>query len=178
MKESVEAARSVVRSRARRLGIRDEFFEKKDMHIHAPEGATPKDGPSAGIAMTTAMVSAMTSIPVRSDVAMTGEITLRGEVLQIGGLKEKLLAAHRGGIKKVLIPEQNVRDLAEIPQNVKNDLEIIPVKWIDQVLDLALARAPTPLPDDEETLLAPVEKAPSAKEVLKTPATGQDVLPH
>jgi len=134
----------VVRSRARRLGIRDDVFEKKDLHIHAPEGATPKDGPSAGIAMTTAMVSAMTGIPVRADVAMTGEITLRGEVLQIGGLKEKLLAAHRGGIKKVLIPEQNVRDLADIPLIVKSALEIIPVKWIDQVLDLALSRSPTP----------------------------------
>jgi ATP-dependent Lon protease len=178
MKESVEAARSVVRSRARRLGIRDDFFEKKDLHIHAPEGATPKDGPSAGIAMTTAMVSAMTGIPVRADVAMTGEITLRGEVLQIGGLKEKLLAAHRGGIKKVLIPEQNVRDLAEIPQNVKNALEIVPVRWIDQVLDAALSRAPKALPDeDDAAVVAAPEKAPADTPRVVTPA-GNDALPH
>ena len=128
MKESVEAARSVVRCRARRLGIKDELFEKRDIHIHVPDGATPKDGPSAGIAMTTAFVSALTGIPVRADVAMTGEITLRGEVTAIGGLKEKLLAAHRGGIKTVMIPEENVKDLQEIPENVKNQLEIVPVK--------------------------------------------------
>ena len=131
MKESVEAARSVVRSRSRRLGVRMKSFEKKDIHIHVPEGATPKDGPSAGIAMTTALVSVLTGIPVRADVAMTGEITLRGEVLPIGGLKEKLLAAHRGGIKLVLIPEENTKDLAEIPDNVKNAIEIVPVRWID-----------------------------------------------
>jgi ATP-dependent Lon protease len=178
MKESVEAARSVVRSRARRLGIADDVFEKKDMHIHAPEGATPKDGPSAGIAMTTAMVSAMTSIPVRADVAMTGEITLRGEVLQIGGLKEKLLAAHRGGIKKVLIPEQNVRDLAEIPQNVKNALEIVPVKWIDQVLDLALSRAPTPLPEEEERAPAIAATPETKPDPRALPVSGSDKLPH
>jgi ATP-dependent Lon protease len=176
MKESVEAARSVVRSRARRLGIRDDAFEKKDLHIHAPEGATPKDGPSAGIAMTTAMVSAMTGIPVRADVAMTGEITLRGEVLQIGGLKEKLLAAHRGGIKKVLIPEQNVRDLAEIPQNVKNALEIVPVKWIDQVLDLALSSAPIPLPE-EDSAPKPADAASISGGSLPV-APGPEVLPH
>ncbi len=146
MKESVEAARSVVRSRARRLGITDEMFEKRDIHIHVPEGATPKDGPSAGGAMTTALVSVLTGIPVRADVAMTGEITLRGEVLPIGGLKEKLLAAHRGGIKLVLIPEENVKDLAEIPDNVKNAIEIVPVRWIDKVLELALERKPEPLP--------------------------------
>jgi ATP-dependent Lon protease len=128
MKESVEAARTVVRSRSRRLGIKDEVFEKKDIHIHVPDGATPKDGPSAGAAMTTAFVSALTGIPVRSDVAMTGEITLRGEVTAIGGLKEKLLAALRGGIKTVLIPEENAKDLQEIPENVKNGLEIVPVK--------------------------------------------------
>jgi ATP-dependent Lon protease len=122
MKESVEAARTVVRARARRLGVRDEIFEKTDLHVHFPEGATPKDGPSAGIAITTSIVSALSGIPVRADVAMTGEITLRGEVLAIGGLKEKLLAAHRGGIKSVLIPEENVKDLAEIPDNVKNRL--------------------------------------------------------
>ena len=149
MKESVEAARTVVRSRSRRLGIPDEYFEKKDVHIHVPDGATPKDGPSAGAAMTTAFVSALTGIPVRGDVAMTGEITLRGEVTAIGGLKEKLLAALRGGIKTVLIPEENVKDLQEIPENVKNDLEIVPVKWIDKVLEIALERKPTPLPDDE-----------------------------
>jgi|HigsolmetaAR203D_1030402.scaffolds.fasta_scaffold00003_74 ATP-dependent protease La len=149
MKESVEAARSVVRARARRLGLPDSVFEKHDMHVHVPEGATPKDGPSAGIAITTAIVSALAKIPVRADVAMTGEITLRGEVLAIGGLKEKLLAAHRGGIKTVLIPEENVKDLAEIPDNVKNQLEIVPVRWIDKVLELALERMPEPLPDEE-----------------------------
>jgi ATP-dependent Lon protease len=149
MKESVEAARTVVRSRSRLLGIKDEVFEKKDLHIHVPDGATPKDGPSAGAAMTTAMVSAMTGIPVRADVAMTGEITLRGEVTAIGGLKEKLLAALRGGIKTVLIPEDNVKDLQDIPENVKNGLEIVPVKWIDQVLEVALEAKPVPLSDEE-----------------------------
>jgi len=159
MKESVEAARTVVRSRARRLGIPDEYFDKKDMHIHVPDGATPKDGPSAGAAMTTAMVSALTGIPVRGDVAMTGEITLRGEVTAIGGLKEKLLAALRGGIKTVLIPEENTKDLQEIPENVKSGLEIVPVKWIDKVLEIALERQPTPLPDEEavaSSVAAPV----------------------
>jgi ATP-dependent Lon protease len=148
MKESVEAARSVVRARAARLGIPDSVFEKRDIHVHFPEGATPKDGPSAGIAITTAIVSALTHIPVRADVAMTGEITLRGEVLAIGGLKEKLLAAHRGGIKTVLIPEENVKDLAEIPDNVKNHLEIVPVRWIDKVLEVALSGPTTPLPEE------------------------------
>ncbi len=147
MKESVEAARTVVRSRAKRLGIKEEMFEKRDIHIHVPDGATPKDGPSAGAAMTTAFVSALTGIPVRGDVAMTGEITLRGEVTAIGGLKEKLLAALRGGIKTVLIPEENAKDLQEIPENVKNGLEIVPVRWIDKVLELALERMPTPLVD-------------------------------
>ncbi|NEX62850.1 endopeptidase La [Noviherbaspirillum galbum] len=161
MKESIEAARTVVRSRCKRLGIKPELFSKTDIHIHVPEGATPKDGPSAGIAMTTALVSVMTGIPVRADVAMTGEITLRGEVLPIGGLKEKLLAAHRGGIKTVLIPEQNVKDLAEIPDNVKNKLEIVPVRWIEKVLETALERQPTPLTDD-----TPVDSAVAA-------ATGQ-----
>jgi len=170
MKESVEAARSVVRSRARRLGVSDEQFEKKDIHIHVPEGATPKDGPSAGIAMTTALVSVLTGIPVRADVAMTGEITLRGEVLPIGGLKEKLLAAHRGGIKLVLIPEENVKDLAEIPDTVKNALEIVPVRWIDKVLELALEHAPVPLPE-EEAKAAPV--TPNADASGK-----QDVIKH
>ena len=156
MKESVEAARTVVRSRSRMLGIKDEFFEKRDMHIHVPDGATPKDGPSAGAAMTTAFVSAMTGIPVRCDVAMTGEITLRGEVTAIGGLKEKLLAALRGGIKTVVIPEENAKDLQDIPENVKNGLEIVPVRWIDKVLEIALERMPTPLPDEEPVVVAPV----------------------
>ncbi|MGZ5271656.1 MAG: endopeptidase La, partial [Ramlibacter sp.] len=155
MKESVEAARTVVRSRSRGLGIPDEVFEKRDMHIHVPDGATPKDGPSAGAAMTTAIVSALTGIPVRADVAMTGEITLRGEVTAIGGLKEKLLAALRGGIKTVLIPEENAKDLQDIPDNVKQGLEIVPVKWIDKVLEVALERQPTPLADDEAAVAAP-----------------------
>jgi ATP-dependent Lon protease len=154
MKESVEAARTVVRSRARRLGISEELLEKRDIHIHVPDGATPKDGPSAGAAMTTALVSALTGIPVRADVAMTGEITLRGEVTAIGGLKEKLLAALRGGIKTVLIPEENVKDLQEIPENVKNGLEIVPVRWIDKVLEIALEKMPTPLPDEVPAVAA------------------------
>jgi ATP-dependent Lon protease len=149
MKESVEAARTVVRSRAKRLGIKDSVFEKKDIHIHVPDGATPKDGPSAGAALATAFVSALTGIPVRGDVAMTGEITLRGEITEIGGLKEKLLAALRGGIKTVLIPEANAKDLQDIPGNVKNGLEIIPVRWIDKVLELALERQPVPLTEEE-----------------------------
>ena len=152
MQESVQAAMSVVRSRASGLGINEDFYEKKDIHIHLPEGATPKDGPSAGIAITTALVSVLTGIPARSDVAMTGEITLRGEVLPIGGLKEKLLAAHRGGIKTVLIPEANEKDLAEIPDNIKSHLAIHPVKWIDQVLDLALETAPKPLQTNAESI--------------------------
>ncbi len=151
MKESVEAARSVVRARAAKLGIEAKAFGETDWHIHFPEGATPKDGPSAGAAITTAIVSAMTNIPVRPDVAMTGEITLRGEVLEIGGLKEKLLAALRGGIKKVLIPESNVKDLTEIPDNVKTGMEIVPVRWIDKVLEEALVRKPEPLKAKEET---------------------------
>ena len=157
MKESVEAARTVVRARSKRLGIKDDVFEKRDIHVHVPEGATPKDGPSAGIAMTTALVSALTGIPVRADVAMTGEITLRGEVLPIGGLKEKLLAALRGGIKTVLIPEDNIKDLADIPDTVKNAMEIEPVKWIDRVLELALASPPVPLPDEEIPVIAAVK---------------------
>ncbi len=142
MKESIEAAMTVVRSRAEVLGVDQDFYQKLDVHIHVPEGATPKDGPSAGVGMCTALVSALTSIPVRSDVAMTGEITLRGEVLPIGGLKEKLLAAHRGGIDKVLIPQDNEKDLAEIPKNIKDKLTIVPVKWIDQVMEHALAHQP------------------------------------
>ncbi len=143
MKESIQAAMTVVRSRTDSLRINEDFYEKRDIHIHVPEGATPKDGPSAGIAMVTALVSALTGNPVRADVAMTGEITLRGEVLPIGGLKEKLLAAHRGGIKRVLIPHDNVRDLKDIPDNVKGDIEICPVQWIEQVLELALQEPPT-----------------------------------
>jgi len=170
MKESVEAARSVVRSRARKLGVKDEVFEKSDMHIHLPEGATPKDGPSAGIAVCTALVSALTGIPVRAEVAMTGEITLRGEVLPIGGLKEKLLAAGRGGIKKVLIPEQNVKDLAEIPDNIKNRLEIHPVRWIEQVLEQALEREPAAVEEDAVA-------APAAAPAAEAAAPGQ-VLTH
>jgi ATP-dependent Lon protease len=161
MQESIQAAMSVVRSRAKRLGIPEDFYEKNDIHIHFPEGATPKDGPSAGIGITTAMVSVLTNIPVRADVAMTGEITLRGEVLPIGGLKEKLLAAHRGGIKTVLIPDQNVKDLTEIPENVKNCLEIHPVKWIDEVLEFALERMPEAKP---EIVVAP-EVVTDVKEV-------------
>jgi len=163
MKESVEAARTVVRSRARVLGIKDEVFEKKDIHIHVPDGATPKDGPSAGIAMTTAIVSALTGIPVRGEVAMTGEITLRGEVTAIGGLKEKLLAALRGGIKTVIIPEENVKDLQEIPANVKQGLKIIPVKWIDKVLEVALERQPVALTDEEAEPAQVGSTAPLAK---------------
>ncbi|GAB3480470.1 endopeptidase La [Polaromonas eurypsychrophila] len=161
MKESVEAARTVVRSRARLLGIKDEMFEKRDIHIHVPDGATPKDGPSAGAAMTTAFVSAITGIPVRGDVAMTGEITLRGEVTAIGGLKEKLLAALRGGIKTVIIPEENAKDLQEIPENVKNGLEIVPVKWIDQVLQIALVRQPVPLTEEEVAVAAAAAAVPA-----------------
>ncbi|HEY3433395.1 MAG TPA: endopeptidase La [Rhodocyclaceae bacterium] len=150
MQESIQAALSVVRKRAKTLGIKEDFYQNCDIHIHLPEGATPKDGPSAGIAITTALVSVLTGIPVRADVAMTGEITLRGEVLPIGGLKEKLLAAVRGGIRLALIPEENVKDLAEIPDTIKNRIEISPVKWIDQVLELALERVPEPLPEPTE----------------------------
>lgn len=164
MKESVEAARSVVRERAKSLGIKDETFQKTDWHLHFPEGATPKDGPSAGGAITTAIVSALTGIPVKPDVAMTGEITLRGEILEIGGLKEKLLAALRGGIRKVLIPEDNVKDLAEIPQNVKDGLEIVPVRWIEQVLAQALVAEPQPLPEEKpaEPAIPPAAAKPEA----------------
>ncbi len=164
MKESIEAARSVVRARARKLGIDPESFGKTDWHIHFPEGAVPKDGPSAGAAITTAIVSAMTNIPVRPDVAMTGEITLRGEVLEIGGLKEKLLAALRGGIRKVLIPESNVKDLVDIPDNVKSGMEIVPVRWIDKVLEEALVREPEPLPEvkTEPAAVVPAAAAQAA----------------
>jgi ATP-dependent Lon protease len=150
MQESIQAALTVVRRRSKQLGIADDFYQNNDLHIHLPEGATPKDGPSAGIAIATALVSVLSGIPVRADVAMTGEITLRGEVLPIGGLKEKLLAAHRGGIRLALIPEENVKDLVDIPDNIKNQLEIVPVKWIDKVLELALERAPEPIPESSE----------------------------
>ena len=169
MQESVQAALSVVRSRSDRLGIEPGFYEKSDIHIHLPEGATPKDGPSAGIGICTAMVSMLTGIPVRADVAMTGEITLRGEVLPIGGLKEKLLAAHRGGIKMVLIPEENVKDLVDIPDNIKNKLDIHPIKWIDAALELALERKPTPLPERA----APAEAVPVA-----APAATSESVKH
>ena len=145
-----------------------DFYQKIDIHIHIPEGAIPKDGPSAGITLATAICSALTRVPVRGDVAMTGEITLRGKVLPIGGLKEKLLAAHRGGIKTVLIPEENVKDLAEIPDNIKNRLDIHPVKWIDQVLEMALARLPDPLPVKPEAVPLPaVESQEAAIAVVK-----------
>ncbi len=175
MKESVEAARTVVRSRSKMLGIKDDMFEKRDIHIHVPDGATPKDGPSAGAAMTTAFVSVMTGIPVRGDVAMTGEITLRGEVTAIGGLKEKLLAALRGGIKTVLIPEENAKDLQEIPDNVKNGLEIIPVRWIDQVLQVALERQPVPLTDEEIALAV---SAAATASVVVVPAEVAGTVKH
>jgi ATP-dependent Lon protease len=149
-----------VRIRSRKLGIEPDFYQKNDIHIHLPEGATPKDGPSAGIGICTALVSVFTGIPVRADVAMTGEITLRGEVLPIGGLKEKLLAAHRGGIKTVLIPEENTKDLAEIPDNIKNRLDIHPVKWIDRVLELALER----LPDELKVEPSDVPPIPAASD--------------
>ena len=142
MQESIQAATTVVRSRAQVLGIKEDFHQLYDLHVHVPEGATPKDGPSAGVGMCTALVSALTDIPVRSDVAMTGEITLRGEVLPIGGLKEKLLAAHRGGITTALIPYENEKDLAEIPKNIKDKLDIVPVRWIDEVLELSLQHMP------------------------------------
>jgi len=143
MQESIQAAITVLRSRAKSFGIDKELFSERDFHVHVPEGATPKDGPSAGIGMCTALISAITKVPVKADVAMTGEITLRGEVLPIGGLKEKLLAAHRGAIKTVIIPQENEKDLIEISDEVKADLKIIPVKWIDEVLEIALTKVPT-----------------------------------
>ena len=170
MKESIQAALTVVRNRAASLGVASDFHEKRDIHIHVPEGATPKDGPSAGIGMCTALVSALTGIPVKADVAMTGEITLRGQVLPIGGLKEKLLAAHRGGIKTVLIPDENRRDLKEIPDNIKADLSIIPVKWIDEVLSVALVEQPKPLTESEVKELA--------SETTKEKLTGESISTH
>ena len=167
MQESIQAALSVVRSRSESLGIDPKFYEDQDIHIHVPEGATPKDGPSAGAAMCTAVTSILSQIPVRSDVAMTGEITLRGEVLKIGGLKEKLLAARRGGIKVVLIPEGNVRDLKEIPDNIKSELEIKPVRWIDEVLDIVLTRQPIPWEKDEENQKLTTKKSKPKKGQIK-----------
>ncbi len=172
MQESIQAALSVVRRRARSLGIDPDFYQKSDLHIHLPEGAIPKDGPSAGIAISTALVSMLTGIPVRCDVAMTGEITLRGEVLAIGGLKEKLLAAVRGGIRTALIPEENVKDLAEIPDNIKNAIEIVPVKWIDRVLELALERKPEPLPEE------PAPAAPATPAAEGAEGDKANLRPH
>jgi len=168
MQESIQAALSVVRSRSQVLGIAEDFYQKNDIHIHLPEGATPKDGPSAGIGICVAIVSVLTDIPVRASVAMTGEITLRGEVLPIGGLKEKLLAARRAGIKDVLIPEENVKDLMDIPGNIKNELNIHPVKWIDQVLELALEHKPKTLADSVTTTsLTTATKEKSVDSVIK-----------
>ena len=161
MQESIQAALTVVRSRSAGMGVAQDYFEKHDLHVHVPEGATPKDGPSAGIGMATALVSVMTGIPVRADVAMTGEITLRGKVLAIGGLKEKLLAAHRGGIKTVIIPKENEKDLRDIPDNIKADLNVVPVDWIDEVLDLALESKPDQVGEilaNEEGAVSPDEK--------------------
>ena len=167
MKESIQAATTVVRSRTKALGIKEDFHQSIDMHIHVPEGATPKDGPSAGIGMCTALISSLTDIPVKANVAMTGEITLRGEVLPIGGLKEKLLAAHRGGIETVIIPQENKKDLSEIPKNIKDKLEIIPVQWIDQVLEIALERMPE----------IKIESSKSGQST-KAKASSQKNLPH
>ena len=158
MQESIQAAETVVKSRSRHLGITQKFLKKKNVHIHVPEGATPKDGPSAGVGMVTAIVSSMTGIPVKAEVAMTGEITLRGEVLPIGGLKEKLLAAHRGGITTVLIPAENEKDLADVPDNVKKGLSIKPVKWIDEVLEIALESMPEEI-DEEDDLEDDVDQS-------------------
>src|SRR6195256_5279504 len=157
MRGSIQPAKTVLRSRSAMLGLDMDFYQKADVHIHVPEGATPKDGPSAGVGMCTALISALTKIPVRSDVAMTGEITLRGEVLPIGGLKEKLLAAHRGGISTVLIPDENQKDLVEIPDNIKGNLEIKAVKWIDKGLAGALTQQPTPHADTPVAAPAPVD---------------------
>jgi ATP-dependent Lon protease len=163
MKESISAAASYVRSRALDFGIKPTLFDKRDIHVHVPEGATPKDGPSAGIGMATIMVSILTNIPVRADIAMTGEVTLRGRVLPIGGLKEKLLSALRGGLKTVLIPEENAKDLPEIPENVKNGLEIIPVSHMNEVLKHALVRMPEPITWEEEEPLSALVTALEAE---------------
>jgi ATP-dependent Lon protease len=174
MQESIQAAMTVVRSRADIFGLNDDFYQKNDVHIHVPEGATPKDGPSAGIGMCTSLVSALTEIPVRSDVAMTGEITLRGEVLPIGGLKEKLLAAHRGGIKTVIIPHENERDLVEIPKNIKDNLEIKPVRWIDEVLDIAL----TSMPVSKSAQAKGAEKSKGSSSAAEDDAGNKDLTHH
>jgi len=166
MKESIEAAMTVVRSRSDVLGLDKDIFQKNDIHIHVPEGATPKDGPSAGIGMCTAIISALTKIPVRSCVAMTGEITLRGEILPIGGLKEKLLAAHRGGVTTVLIPYENEKDLSEIPENVKKNLDIKPVRWIDEVLEVALQHLPTPIKTGDDASIASAEAKKNKAKVV------------
>jgi len=166
MQESIQAAMTVVRSRSTIYGFDPDYFLKHDFHVHVPEGATPKDGPSAGIAMCTALLSAVSQVPVRSDVAMTGEITLRGEVLQIGGLKEKLLAAHRGGINTVLIPHENEKDLVEIPENVKGDLEIIPVRWIDDVLEVALERLPEQVEAEKASDKPPRKKSAASRKTV------------
>jgi ATP-dependent Lon protease len=167
MQESIQAALTVVRSRAESLGINAEFFEKNDIHVHVPEGATPKDGPSAGIGMATALASVLTGIPVKAEVAMTGEITLRGKVLAIGGLKEKLLAAHRGGIKTVIIPKENEKDLRDIPENIKQDLTVVAVDWIDEVLDLALESSP----DGVSAPIVPTEDTSVSKDEGSRPKT-------
>jgi ATP-dependent Lon protease len=176
MQESIQAAMTVVRSRSAMLGLDVDFYQKADVHIHVPEGATPKDGPSAGVGMCTSLISALTKIPVRSDVAMTGEITLRGEVLPIGGLKEKLLAAHRGGITTVLIPDDNTKDLAEIPDNIKEKLDIRSVKWIDEVLQVALTHMPVPLPVPAEA--KPPEVIAGEKRRRKPPRVKSQVRAH
>ncbi len=171
MQESIQAATTVVRSRSGILGIDPDFYQKLDIHVHVPEGATPKDGPSAGVGMCTALVSALTQISVRSDVAMTGEITLRGEVLPIGGLKEKLLAAHRGGITTVLIPSENEKDLVEIPKNIKDKLEIVPVRWMDEVLEVALHHMPSPKTAESGT-------QQDESKASKVDTTDESVRPH
>ncbi len=173
MQESIQAALTFVRSRSRVLGIPRNFHETNDIHVHVPEGATPKDGPSAGIGMCTAIISVLTGIPVRADVAMTGEITLRGQVLPIGGLKEKLLAAHRGGIRIVIIPDENARDLKEIPDNIKRDLDIRPVKWMDDVMKIALERVPEPI---DEAVVEPIVE--SATQSVSVPAPTVSISAH
>ena len=168
MQESIHAAMTVVRSRHHALGIKAEFFQQHDIHVHVPEGATPKDGPSAGIGMCVALVSVITQIPVRADVAMTGEITLRGEVLPIGGLKEKLLAAHRGDIKTVIIPEENCRELKDFPDNITRDIDIRPMRWIDEVLAYALVRVPQPLTDEPDDAIPVVRKTTRKRKASKS----------
>ena len=174
MQESIQAALTVVRSRSESLGIDNEFFETSDLHIHVPEGATPKDGPSAGIGMCTAMISVITGIPVKAEVAMTGEINLRGQVLPIGGLKEKLLAAHRGGVKQVIIPVENEKDLKEIPDNVKSKLKIHAVKWIEEVLHIALEETPKPSVKKTKQMVEESEIAAKPRRKSKS----QPLSPH